>query len=43
MLIETENQQLRRELDRIEQVFSQTDSEFFRAAHEQMAATSEFD
>lgn len=32
VLIETENQQLRRELEGMEQVFSQTDTEFFRAA-----------
>ena len=43
VLIETENQQLRRELESAERVFSQTDTEFFRAAHEQIAATSEFD
>lgn len=43
VLIETENQQLRRELEGMEQVFSQTDTEFFRAAQEQIIATSEFD
>ena len=43
VLIETENQQLRRELDSMEQVFSQTDTEFFRAAQEQIYATSEFE
>ena len=43
VLIENENQQLRRELESIEKVFSQTDTEFFRVANEQILATSEFD
>jgi hypothetical protein len=43
VLIETENQHLRRELESIERVFSQTDTEFFRAAHDQIVATTEFD
>lgn len=43
VLIENENQQLRRELESMEKVFSQTDNEFFRVAREQIVATNEFD
>jgi hypothetical protein len=43
VLIESENQQIRRELDSMEQVFSQTDTEFFKAAQEQIHQTTEFE